>query len=84
MITKQITYNKYRAYKDSGVEWLGEIPEGWRIYRFRNIFSFSKGLNITKENLQEKGTPCISYGEVHSIIENGMPEEVFERNIRYF
>jgi len=48
------------------VEWLGEIPEGWEKVRFRNFFKFSKGLNITKENLQEKGIPCVNYGEIHS------------------
>jgi len=57
---------KYDAYKDSGVEWLGEIPEHWETFRFRYMFTFSKGLNITKENLQETGIPCINYGEVHS------------------
>lgn len=25
----EIKYNKYPTYKDSGVEWIGEIPEGW-------------------------------------------------------
>jgi type I restriction enzyme, S subunit len=25
--TKNTTFQKYPAYKDSGVEWLGEIPE---------------------------------------------------------
>ena len=24
-------YPKYPAYKDSGVEWLGEIPEHWEL-----------------------------------------------------
>jgi type I restriction enzyme, S subunit len=39
-ITKK--YRPYPTYKDSGVEWLGEIPEGWdvkpnsRIFRERN------------------------------------------------
>ena len=57
---------KYEAYKDSGVEWVGNIPCHWSAIRFRNIFSFSKGLNITKENLQDEGIPCVNYGEVHS------------------
>jgi type I restriction enzyme S subunit len=52
--------------KDSGVEWIGEIPEGWEVKRLRNVFSFSKGLTITKENLQDEGIPCINYGEIHS------------------
>jgi type I restriction enzyme, S subunit len=52
--------------KDSGVEWIGEIPEGWEVKRLRNVFRFSKGLTITKENLQEEGIPCVNYGEIHS------------------
>jgi len=31
-------FPKYAAYKDSGVEWLGEIPEGWEIRRFKYLF----------------------------------------------
>ena len=27
------TYKPYPAYKDSGVEWLGEIPEGWDLWK---------------------------------------------------
>lgn len=26
---------RYEAYKDSGVEWIGEIPESWIVQRFR-------------------------------------------------
>lgn len=52
--------------RNSGIEWLYEIPGDWKIIRFGSIFSFSKGLNITKENLVDKGVPCINYGEIHS------------------
>ncbi|WP_426978529.1 restriction endonuclease subunit S [Acinetobacter johnsonii] len=59
-------FNKYDAYKDSGVEALGEIPNVWEVLRFRDICDFGKGLNITKENLEDVGIPCVNYGEVHS------------------
>ncbi|MEZ4884525.1 MAG: restriction endonuclease subunit S [Chitinophagales bacterium] len=36
--TKKQTFQKYEVYKDSGVEWLGEIPEGWDIIRIKNLF----------------------------------------------
>ncbi|EFC0649503.1 restriction endonuclease subunit S [Escherichia coli] len=52
--------------KDSGVEWLGEIPAHWRLSKLRYMFSFGKGLTITKENLQDEGIPCVNYGEIHS------------------
>lgn len=32
------TMKKYPAYKDSGIEWLGVIPEGWSIRRFKFLF----------------------------------------------
>ncbi|MCX5961585.1 MAG: restriction endonuclease subunit S [Cyanobacteria bacterium] len=32
---------KYDRYKDSGVEWLGEIPDHWEILRTKNIFRLS-------------------------------------------
>jgi type I restriction enzyme, S subunit len=59
-------YQAYPEYKDSGVEWLGEIPAHWATSKIRYMFSFDKGLTITKENLLDEGVPCVNYGEVHS------------------
>jgi type I restriction enzyme S subunit len=52
--------------KDSGVEWIGEIPEHWEVKKMKYIFRFSKGLTITKDNLVDEGVKCINYGEIHS------------------
>lgn len=35
--------NSYEVYKDSGVEWLGQIPEHWEIKRFKFISNIQKG-----------------------------------------
>jgi len=32
------TFPKYPAYKDSGVEWLGEVPEHWGIFIAKRLF----------------------------------------------
>jgi len=56
----------YEKYKDSGVEWVGKVPAEWEVKRFRDYFLFSKGLGITKDDLQDEGIPCVSYGEIHS------------------
>lgn len=53
-------------FKDSGVEWIGEIPEHWEVKRFRYVFSLGKGLTITKEDLRDDGISCVNYGEIHS------------------
>ena len=57
--------------KDSGVEWIGEIPEEWEVARLKTRFFFGKGLPITKENLVPAGVPVVSYGQVHSKSNNG-------------
>ncbi|MEG0928993.1 restriction endonuclease subunit S [Chryseobacterium sp.] len=52
--------------KDSGVDWIGEIPEHWEVRKLRFDFNLSKGLTITKENLTDEGVFCLNYGEIHS------------------
>ncbi len=56
----------YEKYKDSGVEWIGEIPEHWVVKRFSFLFSLGRGLSITKQDLKDSGIPCVNYGEIHS------------------
>ena len=38
------TYQKYPTYKDSGVDWLGEIPESWSLLSNKHIFNLKKNL----------------------------------------
>lgn len=52
--------------KDSGVEWIGEIPEEWEVIPFKQMYGLGKGLSITKADLVEEGVPVISYGQIHS------------------
>lgn len=32
--------NRYAAYKDSGVEWLGEVPECWQVITLKGIYRY--------------------------------------------
>lgn len=41
--------DRYKAYKDSGVEWIGEIPVGWETSVFSHVCSASLGKMLTKE-----------------------------------
>ena len=52
--------------KDSGVDWIGQVPEGWEVRRFSREFTFFKGMPITKADLTETGVAVISYGQIHS------------------
>lgn len=61
-----------RKMKDSGIDWIGEIPEGWEARSLKSLFGFGKGLPITKENLTESGVSVISYGQIHSKTNDGV------------
>ncbi|HFE2694183.1 restriction endonuclease subunit S [Klebsiella quasipneumoniae subsp. similipneumoniae] len=65
-VTVPRKYQPYPEYKDTGVEWISEIPANWATSKLRYMFTCEKGLTITKENLRDEGIPCVNYGEVHS------------------
>ena len=52
--------------KDSGIDWIGQVPQGWEMVKFKYFFNTSKGLSITKECLVDEGIPVINYGQIHS------------------
>ena len=56
----------YSEYKDSGIEWIGRIPAGWKVRRTSDLFSFDRGLTISKACMTDIGIPCLHYGEIHS------------------
>ena len=35
-----------RVMKDSGVEWIGEIPKEWEVCRFKNVAQLFTGNSI--------------------------------------
>ncbi len=61
----------YTEMKDSGVPWILSIPAHWKVCRLKDLFSFGKGLPITKADLIEHGIPVISYGQIHSKTNTG-------------
>ncbi len=46
-------YKKYPSYKDSGVEWLGEIPEHWNVNTIKSLLEERKESNspLKTENI---------------------------------
>lgn len=70
-----------RTMKDSGIEWIGDVPEEWEVHPFKAYYKTTKGLNITKENLVERGIPVISYGQIHSKLNTGT--SICDALIRY-
>jgi type I restriction enzyme S subunit len=54
----------YPQYKDSGIEWLGEIPEDWKIFnlkRLAQVIDGDRGKEYPNENdLKDSGIPFFS------------------------
>jgi len=58
---------RYPKYKDSGIEWLGEVPEGWDVVPIKHIVSIpvTDGPHETPEFIED-GVPFISAEAVSS------------------
>jgi type I restriction enzyme S subunit len=50
-------YKPYPAYKDSGVEWIGQVPEHWKIAQIKRI----SALNPKKSTLSEDKDSLCSF-----------------------
>jgi type I restriction enzyme S subunit len=61
-------YMRYEDYKDSGVEWMGEIPVDWRQSKYKYYYYSSMGNTILKEDLIVDGSiPIYSATESDNI-----------------
>ena len=41
---------RYDAYKDSGVEWIGEVPEHWKVGRVKELGNLVLGKMLDNNN----------------------------------
>lgn len=67
-ITQAVTkgLNPSVEMKNTPISGLTQIPKTWNIVPLKTLFSFSKGLSITKSDLTDEGIKVISYGQIHS------------------
>lgn len=50
---------RYESYKDSGVQWLGEIPNHWIATKFKYYVYFQEGPGILAVDFRTEGVPLI-------------------------
>ena len=51
---------RYPKYKPSGVEWLGDVPEGWEVDRIkRSVLSSKNGVWGAEPQQDESDIPCV-------------------------
>lgn len=65
-----------RKMKDSGIEWIGQIPSDWDVKRLKYIVNtLYKGNGITKDEVFLEGNiECVRYGEIYSKYSNSFSE----------
>lgn len=75
LISKTITkgLNSSNKIKDSGYEWIGEIPDYWSIKRLGFLGKLQNGISKSSDYFGF-GYPFVSYGDVYKNIE--LPKEV--------
>lgn len=88
IITEAVTkgLNPDVPMKDSGVEWIGEIPEHWEIRRIGSFARVTSSKRIFEESYVDEGVPFYRSKEItdlskglHVQTEIFIPEEVFEQ-----
>ncbi|HNU24085.1 MAG TPA: hypothetical protein PKN37_07435, partial [Mesotoga sp.] len=63
-------WKRYPRYKDSGVEWIGEIPTNWRVYRLKELAKINPSKtekNHLPDDLEVSFVPMESIGEFGGI-----------------
>lgn len=60
---------RYPKYKNSGVEWLGKVPEHWDPVKIARLGRLTKANGGSKEDNVDSGIPCIRYGELYTTYE---------------
>ena len=75
--------------KDSGIEWIGEIPKHWNTKRLASLGIFFKGRSITNSDLTVSGNPCILYSQIYTTydriateIEFFIERDLYEKSVK--
>ena len=86
VITEAVTkgLNPHAPMKDSGVEWIGEIPEQWEIRRIGSFAKVTSSKRIFEESYVDEGVPFYRSKEITDLskglnvqTEIFIPEEIF-------
>ncbi len=60
---------RYPEYKDSGIEWLGEIPEHWNVKRLKFITRINP--SKTEDNIVKNSTELVTFLPMENVNSDG-------------
>lgn len=81
-----MSFPKYESYRDSGVEWIGEVPSHWEVLSVKRVGNIRYGIGEPPQYVEE-GTPLIRATNIDSgrILEKGLvfvdPADIPEQRI---
>ena len=58
---------RYATYKDSGVEWIGEIPDGWEVKKLK----YDVLVNPSKEGVDKESDDMVVFLPMEKVKEDG-------------
>ncbi|QSV66414.1 MAG: restriction endonuclease subunit S [Aphanizomenon flos-aquae DEX188] len=83
-------YQGYQKYKDSGVEWLGDIPEHWITQKFIRVAFFQEGPGLRNWQFADNGIRVICVTNItdkgidFSSYQKFIEQEDYEKNYKHF
>lgn len=87
MVELVAKYQRYAEYKDSGVEWLGEIPSEWELWKLSHAYS-EIGSGTTPPTDNEKWfdgeIPWVTTGELRESTILGTKKKISKKTIDQF
>ena len=55
---------QYPKYKDSGVQWIGKIPEDWEVQRGKFQFKVTGGYAFPSDDFVDEGISLVRIGDI--------------------
>lgn len=75
-----MSFPAYPSYKDSGVEWLGEVPDHWSLPKIKHVATFAGGSTPSRDNpsFWNGNIPWVSPKDMKSETISGSEERITE------
>jgi type I restriction enzyme S subunit len=69
LIHKAVTrgLNPYVKMKESGVEWIGEIPEGWEVKRIKHLGKIINGFAFNSSEFKDEGVRVMKISNIQTM-----------------
>lgn len=59
-VAREFDLEPHSRFKDSGIEWLGEVPDGWEVKQLKWSIMFQRGHDLPTEKREEGTIPLVT------------------------